>query len=345
MALAHAGWPAFPARQQAARQQGRHLGIGLANFVKGTGRGPFESASVRIGPSGKVQIASGAAAMGQGTKTMLAQIVGAALGVSPADIAVTTGDTAAVALGIGGFNSRQAVLAGASAHQAALAVRDKALAIGAHLLEAAAADLELSGGAVRVKAAPQVKATLAELARAVTGVGGFPIAGNLAPGLAAEEHVVIDAMTYANGSAVAEIELDDETGRVTLRNLVIVHDCGRVLHPQIVDGQVLGGAAHGIGNALFEWMGYDDAAQPVTTNFGEYLLPSAPELPAITILHHESPTPLNPLGVKGVGECGVLAVPAAIVSAIEDALGIEINQAPIRPHEIVALINRSRSTR
>ncbi len=348
MVLARAGWASFPERQAAARREGRHLGIGLANFVKGTGRGPFESASVRIGPSGKVQVASGAAAMGQGTKTMLAQIVGAALGLPAADIAVTTGDSAAIALGIGGFNSRQAVLAGASAHQAALAVRDKALEIGAHLLEAAAADLELVDGTVRVKAAPQMKVALGAVARAVAGIGGFPIAGNLPPGLAASEHVVIDAMTYANGSAVAEVEVDVETGRVTLRTLVIVHDCGRVLHPQIVDGQVVGGAVHGIGNAVLEWMGYDDAAQPVTTNFGEYLLPSAPEVPDIVILHHESPTPLNPLGVKGVGECGVLAVPAAIVSAVEDALdafGVHRSQAPIRPYEIVALINRSRSSR
>jgi carbon-monoxide dehydrogenase large subunit len=237
------------------------------------------------------------------------------------------------------------VLAGTSAHHAALAVRDKALEIGAHLLEAAAADLELADGAVRVKAAPQMQVRLSEVARAVTGIGGFPIAGNLPPGLGATEQVVIDAMTYANGSAVAEVEVDIETGQVAIRALVVVHDCGRVLHPLIVDGQVLGGAAHGIGNAFFEWMGYDDAAQPITTSFADYLLPSATEVPGIAILHHESPTPLNPLGVKGVGECGVLAVPAALASAIEDALSpwqIAIDQVPIRPYEIVALVNRSR---
>jgi aerobic carbon-monoxide dehydrogenase large subunit len=159
---------------------------------------------------------------------------------------------------------------------------------------------------------------------------------------------VIDAMTYANGTAVAEVEVEIETGRVVLLSLVIAHDCGRILHPMIVDGQILGGAAHGIGNALFEWMGFDGEGQPVTTNLGEYLLPSAPEVPQIIILHHESPTALNPLGVKGVGECGVLPIPAAIIAAIEDALqpwGVEIAQAPIRPHEILALINRSRSRR
>ena len=140
-------------------------------------------------------------------------------------------------------------------------------------------------------------------------------------------------MAYANGSAVAEVEVDPETGFVAIERLVIAHDCGRMINPMIVDGQILGGAAHGIGNALLEWMGFDDAAQPVTANFAEYLLPTATGVPRIAILHHESPSPLNPLGVKGVGECGVMPVPAAIIAAIEDALtpfGIRIAQAPVR---------------
>jgi carbon-monoxide dehydrogenase large subunit len=348
MALEAAGWADFPARQMAARAAGRCLGIGVANFVKGTGRGPFESVRVRIGPSGQPHVASGAAAMGQGTRTMLAGIVAAALGCAPEDVAVTTGDTGALALGIGGFNSRQAVLAGSSAHRAALAVRDKALAVGAHLLEAAVEDLELAGGAVRVRGAPQLRVALAEIARALGGSPGFALPGGMAPGLESSEHVVIDAMTYANGTAVAEVEVDLETGHVSILRLVLAHDCGRILNPMIVDGQIAGGAAHGVGNALLEWMGFDADAQPVTTNFGEYLLPGALDVPLVEILHQVSPSPLNPLGVKGVGECGVLPTPAAIVSAIEDALspfGIHIAQAPVRPHEIVALVNRSRSNR
>jgi carbon-monoxide dehydrogenase large subunit len=346
MALDHAGWNGFPERRRSARAAGRYVGIGVANFVKGTGRGPFETARVRIGASGVIEVASGAAAMGQGTRTMLAQVVAAALGVEPTAIAVTAGDTRAIALGIGGFNSRQAVLAGSSAHQAALTVRAKALDIASHLLEAAAADLELAEGAVRLKGVPQRKVGLGAVARAVGGIPGFPLPAGIAPGLEASEAVVIDAMAYANGTAVAEVEVDPETGHVALQALVIVHDCGRILHPMIVEGQVVGGAVHGIGNALFEWMGFDEGGQPVTANFAEYLLASAVELPRVAILHHESPSPLNPLGVKGVGECGVLPVPAAIISAIEDALepfGVEIAQAPIRPYEIVALVNRSRS--
>ncbi len=347
LALAEAGWAEFPARQDRARADGRFIGIGLANFVKGTGRGPFESARVRIGASGQVHVASGAAAMGQGTKSMLAQIVAEILRADPARIAVTTGDTGAIALGIGGFNSRQAVLAGSSAHRAALAVRAKALAIASHLLEAAADDLELVDGEVRVRAAPEMKLALAEIARAASGTAGFALPGGIAPGLEASDEFTIDAMAYANGSAVASVEVDPETGFVAIERLVIAHDCGRMINPMIVDGQILGGAAHGVGNALLEWMGFDDAAQPVTANFAEYLLPTATGVPRITILHHESPSPLNPLGVKGVGECGVMPVPAAIVAAIEDALSpwrVEIDQAPIRPYEIVALINRSRST-
>ncbi|HXQ50048.1 MAG TPA: xanthine dehydrogenase family protein molybdopterin-binding subunit [Stellaceae bacterium] len=346
MALARAGWAGFPARQSAARATGRHLGIGVANFVKGTGRGPFESARVRIGASGIVQVASGAAAMGQGTRTMLARIVAAALGIEAEAVAVTLGDTGAIALGLGGFNSRQAVLAGSSAHVAALAVRAKALEVAAHLLEASSADLELAGGAVRVKGAPQMQVTLGTIARALGGSAGFVLPGGMPPGLEATEHVVIDAMAYANGTAVAEVEVDVETGKVALAGLVIAHDCGRILDPMIVDGQIVGGAAHGVGNALYEWMGFDAGGQPVTTTLAEYLLASAPDIPPIALLHHESPSPLNPLGVKGVGECGVLPVPAAIISAIEDALspwGVEIAQAPIRPHEIAALLNRSRS--
>ena len=181
MALAEAGWPEFPARQKRARAENRFIGIGLANFVKGTGRGPFESALVRVGPSGAVHVASGAAAMGQGTKSMLAQVVAEVLGADPSSIAVTTGDTGSVALGIGGFNSRQAVLAGSSAHRAALAVRDKALAIASHLFEAAPDDLELADGEIRVKAAPQMKLSAGRCCARRCGLGWICAAGRHRP--------------------------------------------------------------------------------------------------------------------------------------------------------------------
>jgi aerobic carbon-monoxide dehydrogenase large subunit len=343
-----ARWESFPARQKAARAEGRHLGIGLANFVKGTGRGPFEPVTVRIAPSGRIHVFTGAAAMGQGTRTMLAQLVADQLGADMNNITVICGDTAGTTLGLGGFNSRQAVIAGTSAHLAAIAVRDKALAVASHALEVSAEDLEIRGDEVGVKGVPGLALKLGKIATMLGGVAGFRLPAGLPPGLEATEAAVIDAMSYANGTAIVEIEVDIETGATRIENFVFAHDCGRIIHPGIVDGQVLGGIVHGIGNALFEWMGYDENAQPVTTNFGEYLLPTATELPRITLVHQTSPTPLNPLGVKGVGECGVVPTAAAIVSAIEDALspfGAHLSQAPLSPADILAAISLTAAAR
>ncbi|MSQ20317.1 MAG: xanthine dehydrogenase family protein molybdopterin-binding subunit [Betaproteobacteria bacterium] len=344
-ALERIDWNGFATRQRAARAEGRYLGIGLANFVKGTGRGPFEPVTVRVGLSGKVHVYTGAAAMGQGTRTMLAQVVAAALGCHLSSITVTAGDTAGIAMGMGGFNSRQAVMAGTSAHMAAIAVRAKALLIASHLLEAASDDLELGGDCVRVKGLPNRQVALGKLAGAVAGTAGFRIPGGVTPGLEATEQPVMDEMAYANGTAVVEVEVDTDIGSVRITRFVVVHDCGRMINPMLVDGQVIGGAAHGIGNALFEWMGFDTEGQPITTNLGEYLLVGAMDVPRIETAHHESPTHLNPLGVKGVGECGVLPTAAAIVSAIEDALspfGVRIAQTPIRPVELVRMVEAGR---
>ena len=344
-ALDAAGWADFPARQARARREGRYLGIGLANFVKGTGRGPFEAVTVRIAPSGRVHVYTGAAAMGQGTRTMLAQVVAEQLGAELANITVTTGDTATIPIGIGSSNSRVTVMAGSSAHVAALSVREKALTVAGHLLKADPADLEIHGGNVHIKSSPDKTVSLAQIARAVGGVAGYLLPGGVAPGMEATAHLVIDDMAYPNGTAVAEVEVDVETGGVRLARYVFAHDSGRVINPMIVDGQLCGGVAHGIGNALYERMIYDENAQPLTTNLGEYLLVTATELPDIELIHHESPSPLNPLGVKGVGECGVIPAPAAIISAVENALesfGVRITQTPISPAEIVGLLERAR---
>lgn len=344
-ACARAGWGDFRVRQEAARKQGRYLGIGLANFVKGTGRGPFEGVTVRIGPSGKVHVYSGATAMGQSTRTMLAQIVAEQMGGDMDNVTVTTGDTAVIPIGIGTSNSRTTVTAGSSAHLAAKKVRQKALKVAALLLKAAEQDLEIVGAEVRVKNAPGMKVGLGRIAHTVAGTPGYALPGEVEPGMEATEYFVVDDMAYANGTAVAEVEVDVETGAVRILRYVIAHDCGRLIHPRIVDGQILGGVAHGIGNALYEWMGYDENAQPVTTNFGEYLLVTATEMPRVEIIHQESPSPLNPLGVKGVGECGVVPAPAAIISAVEDALspfGVRMTKSPIFPADIVALIGTRR---
>ncbi|MBM3486013.1 MAG: xanthine dehydrogenase family protein molybdopterin-binding subunit [Alphaproteobacteria bacterium] len=339
-ALAAAGYAAFPARQEAARRAGRHLGLGVANYVEGTGRGPFEAATVRIGPSGRVFVFTGATAQGQGLKTALAQICADRLGVAPADITVVAGDSAATPLGLGAFASRQAVTAGNSVRIAADAIRDKAIRIAALRLEAAEDDLELAGGRVRVKGS-DMAVSLADIARSVAGMPGFALPGGVTPGMEATSNFQPATLTYCNGTHVCEVEVDVETGAVHILRYVVVHDSGRLINPMIVDGQVIGGTVHGIGSALYEWMGYDDGAQPVTTTLAEYLLPTAPELPRIDVHHMESPSLTNPLGVKGAGEGGTIPATAVIASAVENALapfGVRITDTPITPPALLARI-------
>ncbi len=317
--------------------------MGVANYVEGTGRGPFEQVSIRIASTGLIYVATGAAAMGQGTKTMLAQIVAEQLGGSMDQIVVTAGDSAKAAMGFGGFNSRQTVMAGSSAHVAAVKVREKVLKVASHLLEANEADLDISGDHVHVRGVSDMRVTMAQIAKAMSGSPGFLLPGNLEPGIEATESVVINAMTYANGTAVVEVEVDPATAEVKIARIVFVHDAGRIVNPDIVDGQVIGAIAHGIGNTLYEWMGFGDDGQPLTTNLADYLLVTSSEMPPITLAHRQSPTPLNPLGVKGVGESGIIPMPAALASAIEDALSpfdIRIHRVPIKPGDLFGLLER-----
>ena len=188
--------------------------------------------------------------------------------------------------------------------------------------------------------------SLAEIAQTMAGAPGFVLPGDLPPGLEASENVVINQMTYGNGSAVAEVEVDVKTAAVKVTRIVFVHDAGRLINPAIAAGQIVGGIAHGIGNALYEWMAYDDDAQPMTTTLADYLLVTAHEMPKLVLGHHETPSTLNPLGVKGIGESGVLPIPAAVVSAIEDALSpfdVKLNQFPIRPRDLSELISGARA--
>jgi aerobic carbon-monoxide dehydrogenase large subunit len=344
-ALAAIGWAEFPARQDEARRTGRWLGIGLANYVEATGRGPFESASVTVGPSGKITVATGATEQGQGLKAMLAQVAASVLAIEPQDIEIIAGDTAASPLGMGAFASRQTVTAGNALYLAARELRQKALDAASSLLEAASDDLELAQGFVRVKGAPQMGVSLAAIARALGGTAGMALPAGMAPGLSARNDYCPDALTYCNGTHAVEVEVDVETALVRLLRYVVVHDCGRIINPAAVEGQVLGAVVHGIGATLLEWMRYDEAGQPLTATYGDYLLPTAPFVPRIEIHHMESPTPLNPLGVKGAAESGTIAAPAAIASAVEHALapfGITICDLPITPERLHALIHNSK---
>jgi carbon-monoxide dehydrogenase large subunit len=340
-ALARAGWDDFPHRQSEARRAGRYLGIGLANFVEATGRGPYEQVRVRVTGTGLIEIATGAAAMGQSTKTMLAQIVAGQLGGAMERVVVKAGDSGQGTMGFGGFNSRQTVVAGSSAHLAAVKVREKILLAASHLLEVDAGDLDIAGDRVVLKGAKDVSLPLAHIARTMAGAPGFVLPGNLPPGLEASENVILDRMTYANGTAVAEVEVDVKTAAVKLTRIVFIHDAGRLINPTIAEGQIMGGIAHGVGNTLYEWMAYDDTAQPLTTTLADYLLVTASEMPALDLGHRETPTPLNALGVKGIGEAGVLPIPAAIVSAVEDALkpfNICLSQFPICPRDLAGML-------
>jgi aerobic carbon-monoxide dehydrogenase large subunit len=344
--VAAAGWDGFPARQAAARKQGRLIGLGLAHAMKGTGRGPFESGVVRISPSGRISVFTGAAAMGQGLRTALAQICAGEFGVAPDAVQVISGDTATVPVGLGGFASRQLVTAGSSVLLAARAVAAKARTLASHMLEVAEQDLELADGRLRVAGAPQLGIPLGELARILQGAPGYAFPPGMEPGLQESCHFRTDALAYANACHAAEVEVDVETGEVRILRYVALQDSGTLVNPLIVDGQVHGGIAHGIGNALLEWMGYDDAGQPVTTNFAEYLLPTAPTFPMFETQYQETPSPLNPLGAKGAGEVGTIPAAAAVISAIEDALrpyGVRITRCPVTPAMLVEMITRSSS--
>ena len=339
--LAAAGWDDFPRRQAEARKAGRYLGIGLAHGVKGTGRGPFESGLVRISRTGRVTIFTGASAMGPGLGTAMAQIAASQLGIGVDKISVVAGDTGGVSLGLGGFASRQTVTAGSSVMLAAQAVADKAKKVASHILEAAEHDLELVDGEVRVVGAPQLSVKLAEIARILQGAPGYGFPPGVDPGLEALRTHRTDALSYANACHVAEVEVDVETGEVKILRYVAMQDSGVLINPMMVEGQVQGGVAHGIGNAFYEWMGYDDAGQPVTTTFAEYLLPTATEVPMLQTLYKETPSPLNPLGVKGVGEAGTIPAAAALISAVEDALtpfGVRIGHVPLLPMRLLEMI-------
>jgi aerobic carbon-monoxide dehydrogenase large subunit len=345
-ALEAIDYAGFPARQQRARAEGRYIGLGIGNGVKGTGRGPFESGIVRVGRSGRISVYTGAMPMGQGIKTALAQICAEQFGVTPDQVSVAAGDTAVIPHGQGGFASRQTVTAGSAVHLAATAVREKALAIAAHLLEASASDLELRDGRIEIAGAPGSGLSLGEIAEAVSGVPGYAMPGKFEPGLESMQSFLPDALTYGGGCHAVEVEVDIETSGVRILRYVVVNDSGRMINPMMVEGQLLGGTVHGLGNALFEWMGYDDGAQPLTTTFADYLLASATEVPTIEIKFAEFPSPLNPLGVKGVGESGCVPAAGAIVSAIENALApfdVRITEYPVTPARLFALLREAKA--
>ncbi|HEY1246742.1 MAG TPA: xanthine dehydrogenase family protein molybdopterin-binding subunit [Hyphomicrobiaceae bacterium] len=327
-------------RKKQSADPGRWLGIGLAAYVMLTGLGPHESSSLRVDPSGRLSLVTGASPHGQGTATALAQIVAQALGVSPADVSVSHGDTDAIPFGVGTYASRNAVVAGNAAHAAALDVRARAVTLAAHLLEVEPGDLELVDGGVQVRGAPSTRLTLGQLAAAAAP--GQPLPPGMQPGLEATHYFLAPRATFASGLHIAVVEIDRDTLAVKILEYAVVSDAGRLINPLIVEGQIVGGVAQGIGGALYEELSYDEQANLLAQSLLDYCMPSARQIPTIKIAHLFTPSPLNPLGVKGLGEGGAMAPPAAIANAVEDALrerGTRIDATPITPSRLRQLLN------
>jgi aerobic carbon-monoxide dehydrogenase large subunit len=326
--------------QPRLRAEGRNVGIGLVSYVEGTGIGPYEGARVTVEADGGVTLATGVGTQGQGHFTSFAQIVADQVGVDPSRVRVVTGDTREFHWGTGTFASRGAVVAGNACHAAAAKVREKILALGGQLLEAAEEDLVLENGKVMVRGAADRAIPLGELAKKANPLRGAVRPGT-EPGLEATSYFGPAKGSTASGVHAMIVEIDPETAQLEVKKYVVVHDCGTVINPMIVEGQIHGGVAHGIGNAFYEQLVYDESGQLKTASFMDYLLPTALDVPEIETAHVETPSPLNPLGVKGVGEAGAIPVGALYAQAIEDALaefGIEINEMPMSPNRLFELL-------
>ena len=301
----------------------------------------MRGAGSRWSPRGKVFVATGVGTQGQGHMTTFAQIVAEVLRVAPRDVSVRTGDTAAFGWGTGTFASRAAVVAGTAVSLAAQAVREKTRLVAASLLEARPDEIELEHGQAFVRGAPARSLSLGDVAAASNPLRFAMPADWEGPGLEATRYFAPPRGTFSNGVHACIVEVDPETGMLRVRRYVVVHDCGRVLNPLILDGQIHGGVAQGLGGAMWEKLVYDAQGQPLATTLMDYLLPTSAEVPPLEVEHEETPTPLNPLGVKGVGEGGAIAPPVALANAICDALApfkIELNRLPLKPEQIRAAL-------
>ena len=342
-ALELIGYKEFVEKEQPKlRQQGKCVGIGVVAYVEGTGIGPYEGARVKVDASGKVNVATGVGTQGQGHFTAFAQIVAEQLGVPVEDVRVVTGDTREFHWGTGTFASRGAVVAGNAIHAAALAVRKKVLKLAAETLEALEDDLVLEDGKVFVKGVPKKAITLGELAVKANPLRGAVKPGT-EPGLEATDYFGPERGATANGVHAMIVEVDPETLLVQIKRYVVVHDCGTVINPLILEGQIQGGVAQGIGNAFYEQLVYDDDGQLLNASFMDYLLPTAADVPPIETDHVETRSPLNPLGIKGAGEAGAIPVGPLFAQAVEDALaehGLEICEIPLSPNRLFELVQR-----
>jgi len=318
-------------------------GFGLAMFVEKSGLGPQETADVVVSKSGAVHVLAGGTSLGQGIQTVLAQIAADALGADPRVIHVTTGDTAAQPFGGGSWASRSTVVGGSAVHLAATAVRERAVQLAARMLEAAEEDLEVRDGWVGVRGDPCARVTLADIARAAEPTSRYLRPGEPA-GLSARRRFEVTHMTYPYGAHAAVVEVDPGTGQVRVLRYLVAYEVGRAVNPMLVEGQLRGGVAQGIGGALFEEFSYDDSGQPQAVTFMEYRIPTAAEVPPVDLLvSQDAPAPGNPLGVMGAGEGGINAVGAAVANAVRDALGLAggVGQLPLTPARVRRLAEQA----
>ena len=346
-ALKMADYDALRQQQADLRARGRYLGIGFSTYVEICGMGPsaampaggWESSTVRVDPTGKVTVLTGVSPHGQGQETTFAQLVADGLGVDLEDIRIIHGDTDAVQYGIGTFGSRATAVGGTAMVHAMGKIKDKVIKIAAHLMESNPQDIVLEDGKYSVHGAPESGLSLAEIAQvAHVGVGLPP---ETEPGLAESHFFEPPNFTYPFGTHIAVVEVDADTGEVDLQRYIAVDDCGNIINPLIVEGQVHGGIAQGVGQALYEEAIYDATGQMLTGSFMDYALPKAHDFPRFELDNTVTPSPVNPMGVKGVGEAGTIGSTPAIANAVIDALkpfGVRHIDLPLRPEKLWKLM-------
>ena len=343
-ALEAADYDGFRERQRRARDEGRHLGIGISSYVEPTagsaGGGRIEVATIRVEPSGKINLLMGTGSHGQSLETTMPQVVADQLGVPLEDVRLIQGDTESAPYGHGTHGSRSAVVAGNAARASAVRLREKIFALAGHLLEAAPEDLEIEAGVISVIGAPSSQITLAQVAHAAYNAPD-DLPEGIEPGLENTSRFIAPPVTYANATHVCTCEVNIATGEVTLLDYVVAGDCGVIINPNVVEGQIAGGVAQGIGGALLEHFVYDEAGNPLTTTFKDYLLPTTADVPDIRYVHLETPGP-TPGGHKGIGEGGAIGSPPAVVNAVADALaplGVRVTEPPLSPPRVLALLD------
>jgi CO/xanthine dehydrogenase Mo-binding subunit len=337
------GYEKFIAEEQPElRRAGRHVGIGVVAYVEGTGIGPYEGARVQVQGNGRVFVATGMGTQGQGHYTAFAQLVGDQLGIDAGHVDLVTGDTDQFQWGAGTFASRGAVVAGNAIHAAAVNVRQKTIALAATLMNCAGEEIDLADGIVRRRGTNEA-IPLGDLARQANPMRGAVEPGT-EPGLQATSYFGPEIGTTASGAHAMIVEVDPETFEIVIRDYVVVHDCGTIINPLIVEGQIHGGVAQGIGNAFFEQQVFNDEGQLLNGTLADYLLPTAPDIPRMRLDHTLTPSTTNELGVKGVGEAGAIPVGPLFAQALEDALalparGTNILQIPMSPQALWRLTN------